>query len=230
MERGSGTKGRAGQNRPSRPVCRVIAGLAGVLLAWIPLAAGAVTITFDDTPGLAPVAAEDVVPGTGFGPALDYSSVTIDGGIIALAITPSDAAATTLPNLYATADFLPLADGTLLPGEITGSFASPVSSLSVDVGNGNVFPATITLTAYSGLSVVDSESISLDIFGTPGSFFGSLSVAGPGITDFTVTSDQPAGSKAFSIDTLTFPVPEPGSALLILAASALVSVRRCRKV
>ena len=99
----------------------------GVLVmgAAFPSGVSALTITFDDTVVLAPPSSLQAVPGGEFGPFLTMGPLTLDGGIIALAITPSDRAATTPPNFYGTTDFLPLSDGTVLPGEITGALAIP---------------------------------------------------------------------------------------------------------
>ncbi|MGH0029956.1 MAG: PEP-CTERM sorting domain-containing protein [Myxococcota bacterium] len=179
--------------------------------------AGALTIIFDDTAGLAPPTFAQAVPGGEFGPVVADGPVTVQGGVILLAITPSDQAATSLPNLYATTDFLPLADGTLLPGSITGSLAISATSVSLAIGNGHQFPATFTLTAFKGASPVASDAVSLDPFGSGAGFVGQLSVAaGEGITSFTVASDQPLGAKVFSIDTVEIVlIPEPSTGGLL---------------
>jgi len=217
------------RSRSPRPFSRVSGAFLLLFAAFAPLAAAAATITFDDTQELAPATFADVLPGGEFGPQLDYGDVMFDGGIIALAITPSDQAATTLPNLYATTDFAPLADGSLLSGMITAVFAMPVTSVALDVGNGNLFSAKITLTAFSGSDVVASDTVLLDAFASLGDFVGHLEVAGPNITSITVTSDQPAGTKSFSVDTVTYAmIPEPSTGILALLGVSLLAARRRR--
>jgi hypothetical protein len=130
-------------------------------------------------------------------------------------LSPAYDFVTTLPNFYATSDFLPLADLSLLPGIITGQLTTAASSVSLAVGNGNVFPASFTLTAFSGASIVAQDTVALGAFGVSG-FTGQLSVAASGITSFDVSSSQPAGSVIFVVDTVEFtPVPEPTATLLL---------------
>lgn len=212
------TKSGGGRRQAGRATASFAVGVLALISAS---PAWALTITFDDVPGLAPTSAGEVVPGGSFGPHLDFGEIVFDGGIIGLAITPFDEAATTLPNFLVTTDVVPLADGSVLPGEITAALTSPASDIRLDVGNGNVFPAAFTLTAFSGAAVVGSDTVSLPGFGGTNAFVGELSVSAAAITSFLVTSTQPAGTKAFTIDTLgiTF-VPAPAAAALI--ASGLV--------
>lgn len=185
-------------------------------------AATEIVITFDETTGLAPTSSGTTIPGGEFGPELDFGDVVIDGGVIRLAITPSDVIATTLPNLYATTDYLPLADGSLLPGLISGDLAAPASSIALNVGNGGPATAELFLTAYSGLSVVAVDSVILAPFGSLQGFSAPLSVSGTGITRFEVSSNQPAGAIDFGIDTVAISIiPEPGTGVLLLTGLVL---------
>ncbi len=222
-----GRWGRGGANQAWLPASRSILRLAVLfpVLLLAPQLASGLTVDFEDVPGLPPTTAEEVVPGGPFGPELDLGGIALDGGIIALAISPADLAATSGSNFYVTTDFMPLADGSLLLGEISATLASAASSITLDVGNGNLFASTFTLTAYSGTAVVASDSIPLGAFASPGGFVGSLSVSGPAITGFKIASDQPDGFKLFSIDTIGIvSVPEP-SLVAIIAAGALAMLR-----
>lgn len=188
-----------------------------------------IIITFDETSTLAPTSSGATIPGGEFGPELDFGNVVIDGGVIRLAITPADQVATTLPNLYATTDFLPLADGSLLPGLISGDLAAPATAIALNVGNGGPATAEFFLTAFSGSSVVAVDSVALDPFGSLQGFSAPLSVSAAGITRFEVSSSQPAGAIDFGIDTVEIAVvPEPGTAVLI--ATGLVVGLLPRKV
>ncbi|MCP5059144.1 MAG: PEP-CTERM sorting domain-containing protein [bacterium] len=192
----------------------------------LPRVATGVTITFDDTQTVAPSTFSAVQPGGPFGPTLDFGSVVISGGVIGLAVTPADQAATTLPNFYATTDFLALADGSMLSGTISGVFSGSVHSVSLDVSNGNVFAADFILTAFDGAAVVGSDVVSLAGFANSG-FVGLLSVSASSITSFTVTSTQPGSTKLFAVDTVVFEtVPEPASTAF-LGLGLVLLARRC---
>jgi len=144
--------------------------------------------------------------------------------------------ATTAPNLYATSDFAPLADSTLLPGFIVGTFTSGTgSNLSLDVINGVFSSGTFTLTAFDASNgVLGVTSMLLNPFTTPGSV-GTLSLNVGNIDHFTVTSDQGPSHIDFAIDTVNFnstsATPEPASlALLAAGLAGLAGLKRSRKV
>jgi len=143
--------------------------------------------------------------------------------------------ATTEPNLYGTSDFLPLDDGSLLPGVITGILTGTTSALTLDIING-ASASTFTLSAFdAGDVLIDTEIVALSLFGSPG-FVGSASVSGSGIKKITVTSAQGEDSIDFAIDTVVFDgeepvIPEPGSMLLFgLGGLGAGFIRRRRLV
>jgi hypothetical protein len=202
--------------------------LVGALLSvgmCATVAQATVVIDFDHVQ--APPFYVNVTPGGALGPLLVFPEVTLDGGVI-LNSSGWNNWNTSDPNIYATSDFIELADGSMLPGMITGTFNGLADSISLDVANG--FGAgDFTLTAYDANDqVVDSDTVSLASFPNPG-MDGSLSVSGANIAWFTVTSSQSAGSKNFAIDTLTFKMqlPAPG-ALALLGLAGLCGVRRRR--
>jgi len=161
--------------------------------------------------------------------------ITFTNGVV-LNDTHFGSASTTSPNLYATTDFHPLGDLTLLPGFIVGTFTSGTGSgLSLDVING-FGAADFTLTAYDAANnILGVTSIFLNDFTFPGSV-GSLSLGVSGIDHFTVTTDQAGGFIDFAIDSVNFtttgttPTPEPGSlAMLGAGLLGLLGYKRSRK-
>jgi hypothetical protein len=206
---------------------RVQAALMGALLSVGVCAAAQATTVIDFDHVTAPPFYIDVTPGGALGPLLVFPEVTLDGGVILHNSGWADWS-TSDPNIYATTDFAQLADGSILPGMISGTFNGLVSSISLDIANG-FSASSFTLTAYDANDqVVDSDTVSLASFGSVG-FDGALSVMGADIAWFAVTSDQAAGSKNFAIDTLTFQMqlPAPG-ALALLGLAGVVGVRRRR--
>lgn len=189
----------------------------------------AVTIDFDSIP--ASCCYSHVLPGGPRGPVLALPDVTLNGGVV-MDNTGWAGLAPSAPNLYGTSDFFPLADASLLPGFITISFSSSVSSVMMDIING-YGASTFTLSALdvSGL-LIGSSSIFLPGFPSP-SAVGSLAFSGPGIYYVMVTSAQSPGSIDFAIDNLTFaltPAPEPSTFILLGAGIAGIGIlRRVRK-
>lgn len=217
------TGSRAGRYDRFIPTVVAILGIA------IPSGvAQALELTFDDTSEPAPDRFQDVWPEGEFGPVLEIGAANLDGAVIGLAVTPADQAATTSPQFYVTTDFQELADGSLLPGEITVTLEEPADLVALDIGNGNSFAASFTLTALDGSAVVDSDTVNLAGFGAEG-FVGDLEVGAASITAFTVTSNQPAGTKLFSVDTVEVSLlPEPGSSLLVLLGVGALAIREKR--
>ena len=199
-------------------------GKTGLLLALLAptvltgARAQADSFNFDGIP--APSVFFHVTPRAAFGPTLVYPTVTFTGGVIlnqtALGAPTSGA------NDYATSDTGVLADGTALPGVITGTFAAPglYDLVALDLINTGV-AGKFTLTGFdtSG-QVVSSQSASLPAYSLLTVSPVRLSVTGANMDYFTVTSDQTSGKQKFSVDTLhltpdSSPVPE---------ASGLVSL------
>jgi hypothetical protein len=201
-------------------------GVVASLLCVTVAHATVIVIDFDHV--TAPPFYVDVTPGGALGPQLVFPEVTLDGGVI-LSNGGWDNWSTSGSNIYATGETSKLADGSMLPGIITGIFASTAKAIELDISNG-FGVGDFTLTAYNANNqVVDSDTVSLAGFTTPG-YTGSLAVAGEHITWFTVTSSQLEGSKNFAIDTLMFTiqkVPAPG-ALALFGLAGLCSVRRRR--
>lgn len=198
-------------------VTLVAGALVGVLGSGHPASAAIVTVDFDAIAATCCYA--HVVPGGPRGPVLVFPDVTFDSGVV-MSEDGWSGGATTAPNLYGTSDFIPLADSSLLPGFITGTFTGTVDSITLDIING--FGASVfTLSAYDvGDVLLDSDAIALAAFTTPG-FVGSASVSGSGIKKFKVTSSQATRSIDFAIDTVVFDIengaaiiPEPTSLLL----------------
>jgi hypothetical protein len=174
----------------------------------------------------------DVTPGTGRGPLLVFPELTLNGGVV-MDNTGWLNLETSAPNLYGTADSAGLADGSFLPGFITGQFSSAVSSMAMDIINGSN-AADFTLSAYDASSfLLGSQTVSLDCFSCGAAAVSHVSLAFAGIDHFTVTSAQGQGNIDFAIDTIAFPsspsVPEPASIFLMgtgLGVVGLIARRR----
>lgn len=209
---------------------RFLLSLVFVILGAAALApsAQADIVNFDSI--VAPGFYNQVTPGGPQGPHLVFPGVTFDGGVVM-----SNAGwlnlATSSPNLYGTCDFCQLADNSSLPGIITAVFSTPVSSVSLDVINGFLDDATLTLTAYgAGHVALGNISINLGSFGNGGEV-GSLSLGGlAGLIYSIDVTNQDRGSVDFAIDTVEFtPVPEPGTLALIGTGVATMLARRRRR-
>jgi hypothetical protein len=181
-------------------------------------------VTFDGpqfTP--APFFWTDVTPGTGFGPAITVGGIAFNGGVV-LGNGAFGNDGVTTNNVYATTDFQTLADGSRLPGFITGTFASPSSFVTVSIVNGHDVHhfEDFTLSAFDASNnLLGSNTIALNSWNTgpPASGSASVSLATPSIAYFTVTSDQ--AGKDFAIYTVAFSdpaaaaAPEPSSVVLL---------------
>ncbi len=177
------------------------AALASCLAA--PAAAQQFVVGFDSVG--APGAFSQIFPGFQNGPHLEYATVTLDGGVI-LDDSLFASSATSGSNILATCDTCGLGDGpppTGLPGSITGTFTTSVSSLSLDAINGSTAGGgTFTLTAFDAAgAVLGTDQAFLGPMGSPTSV-QELGVAASAVKSFTVTVDLPAG-YTFAIDTLT---------------------------
>jgi hypothetical protein len=208
---------------------RFLLSLVFVILGAAALApsAQADIVNFDSIP--ATCCYSDVAPGTGRGPVLVFPGVTFNGGVV-MNNTGWANLETSPSNLYGTSDFLPLHDGSLLPGIISAVFSSAVTSVRLDVINGLV-GADFTMTAFgAGHSFLGSTFVSLADYPTAAAV-GSLSLSGlGGIYSIEITSGQGDGDIDFAIDTVEFtPVPEPGTLVLIGTGLATMLARRRRR-
>ena len=187
-------------------------GLALLSLGALGLAARpaqAETFTFDNV--TAPALYSQVTPSATEGPTLVFPDITFTGGVI---LNDSDfgGEATTKPNLLATNDetFGTLADGSTLPGFITGTFTTPgeFNQIALDIA-GNFTADSYTLAAFNAANTEIAES-TIFLNGVPGNT-GHVAVFQSGISYFTVRENTAAGSSDFGIDTVVLsgaPVPE----------------------
>jgi hypothetical protein len=186
--------------------------LAVATLLAFPTACLADFVSFDELPQFAgaPPDFTDVTPGGKYGPAISVNGVSFIGGVV-LNDSGYGLEATTQPNLYATTDYVMLADHSTLLGSITAALMNPASSVSLDIANGNT-KADFTLSGYSACATLLAyDTISLNDFAFPGAV-GLATISAPGIAFFTVTSGQGKGNIDFAIDTVsasTADVPEP---------------------
>jgi hypothetical protein len=182
------------------------------LMAVVPAVAANIDFDSITTPGFY----DDITPGGAQGPVLAFPGLTFDGGVV-MNETGWLNLATTKPNLYGSSDYLPLADNSLLPGVIKGTFTTVSDIIAMDVINGKA-ASTFTLKAYNAASVLlASASVALNAFGAGGEV-GTLAIVKPGIKWFEVVSAQGAGHIDFAIDTVGYcqcpVVPVPGTLLL----------------
>ncbi len=149
-------------------------------------------------------------PVTGYPPATFLFGVILDN-------SGWNNEATSAPNVLATSDFLPTANGYLFGG-IDAVFSTPVCDVQFDVING-YGAAVFTADAFSGPILVAATSLYLNSFTTTGD---TAHVVFPfsNITEIVVSSGQAPGSIDFATDTWTWsdccstPTPEPGTLAL----------------
>jgi hypothetical protein len=209
---------------------RAVLLLATACSSWALLCpqARAQSINFDDVS--APPDFAGVTPGGVDGPVFTRDGVTFRGGVV---LDGSGFAneETSVPNLYATSDSSPLADGSFLPGLITISLTAPANSITLDIANG-FSAASFTMLAYdSANNLIGNNSIFLNAFDTPGAV-GSLSLTTMGNIDhLSITSGQAPGGVDFAIDTVGLSVvPEPSTtAALFLGAGLFLLVPVLRR-
>ncbi|HLN31230.1 MAG TPA: PEP-CTERM sorting domain-containing protein [Gemmataceae bacterium] len=195
----------------------------GVLLSSAPAAAE--IIDFGTING--PTFYNQVTPGGAQGPVLVFSGVTFTGGVVLNSSTISPSIPGQSPNYYSTSDSATLADGSHLPGVITATLTNPVSYVSFDVLNGYPQPSILTLSGFSASGqLLATGTVPLDPFFSGAGELGSVSISAPGISEVTLTSDQPPGSVDFGVSQATF-VPEPATwVLLSIGASGFFLYRR----
>jgi hypothetical protein len=180
-------------------------------------------------------------PNSGFGPQLVFTGVTFNGGVVMNDLNWYGSAP--YQNILATSDLNLLADDSHLPGNITGTFDTLVSSVSLYIMNGYVSSsANFTLSAYdqSG-NLLGSDTVNLsggEWVNSNGNWvlivpsWGQLALTHDGIKSIVISSEQ-TPFKNFAIDNVNFTstaVPLPGAVWLL--GSGLLSMggwRRFRK-
>ena len=205
----------------------LLVGLAG--LAPLVASAAAQNVNFDEFTS-PPVSC--CFNTTGITGALDYPGVLVDGGASG-AVMNGDGwldAQTSGANLYGT-----------LGATISLQFHQSSSDISLDVINGTSSVA-YTVSLYDvHASLIDASTQTLAAFDQPNFTTGvaHFMFADDGVWSVVISTPFVADGNDFAIDTLGFgtdtgttPVPEPSSALLLLAgiASLFVSARRRRNV
>jgi len=197
--------------------------MLGILVSSAPAAAE--IINFGAING--PAFFNQVTPGGAQGPVLVFTGVTFNGGVVLNSSSILPPVAGQSPNYYSTSDSATLADGSHLPGVITATLTDPVPFVSFNVLNGDPHPSILTLSGFSaGGQLLATGTVSLDAFFSGPGELGSVSISAPGISEVTLTSDQPPGSVDFAVSQAAF-VPEPATwVLLSVGAAAFVLYRR----
>ena len=196
---------------------RFLLSLFSVWLIFCAAAAGAVTIDFDSLPsGTSPLGSLPGISVSGDGLVLDETTLVAVTGIP----FPAGSVATSGANVLTNA----------LGAVLTISFATPVTSVSVEtVGAlaGSTF-GTITMEAFNGALSLGSATSNPAAIGDSGAPEATLSLAPPGSMTSVVFSADLSGPATFALDDLVFtPVPEPGTALLVVAGAAVLGLRGC---
>jgi len=179
----------------------------------------------------------DTIDFSQFSGTLGNAVVGTTMGSVSVTITAPNAASFSLliqDNSWA-GDFISgspvLFDGGV-PGLVTLTFATPISALTLAVQSNDYGAFTATETAYNGLTVVDTQSVSGTSSFSPGTVPLVTVTGAADITSVTIGTTNDAGGFALYGGAGApgpTPVPEPASLALIGAAIAgLGAVRRKR--
>jgi PEP-CTERM motif len=187
-----------------------VATLSILLFGCVPLASAG-SADFDNVAAPCCFGSAVYAPVTGYPPATFLFGVTLDN-------SGWNNEATSPPNVLATSDFLPTANGYLF-GNIDAVFSTPVCDVQFDVING-YGAAVFTADVFNGPVLVAQSSVFLNSFTSPGD---TAHIVFPisNITEIIVSSGQVPGSIDFATDTWTWsdccstPTPEPSSLLLM---------------
>jgi hypothetical protein len=198
-----------------------------------PAAGGVVTINFESLPAL------PTQPNTfaGAGPMQTYSTpgvFSISGGVVfgnpsfLAAFAPQGSS----PNTYGTADF---GDPSLLPAITLNLPAAELVTLVTGVlFNGQPVPESYTLTAFSGINQVGSNSFTNVQANTSTSGFRNFSLSSTPVNPITrvvfTTPNADVNGWDFFVDTITLTaVPEPSAFPLLLTGMAVIGYRVRRR-
>jgi hypothetical protein len=167
---------------------------------WGATGGAATVVTF--TGGSPPGTYDAVTPGGIYGPELVLPDATFDGGVRLTNFQPREDRLD--EEVYATSDFSPLADGSLLPGRITATFTTPVRAVRLSIQDW-YRAAYFSLEAYaSDDTLLVAETVLLDDFTLDPGDAGRLTTISDGITRIVVSSLQLPGEIDFAIDNVTF--------------------------